>query len=74
MGGPGNESDWRNTYHRFDVRMWHGIEFVIFELEFGPNVDIGALVFGRVTVLRCREDCNGQGQSRDKASKFKIPP
>ena len=47
----------RGAYHRFDIRMGYGVELVILEFELRTDIDVGTFVFGAVTVLWCREDC-----------------
>lgn len=43
------------TYHGPDVGMWDCVKLVEFEFEVGTDINICALVFGRVTVFGGRE-------------------
>lgn len=40
--------------------MWDGVEFVELELVVRPNVDVGALVLGHITVFGRRENWRAQ--------------
>lgn len=52
----GHEDGQASTYHRFDIRMRHGIEFVELQLMFRSDIDICAFVLRTITVFGCRED------------------
>ena len=47
----------RMTNHGLDIRVRHSVKLVELEFVIRTDVDVGALVFGAVTVLWGREDC-----------------
>lgn len=51
----------RETYHRPNIRVWHGVELMEVKLVFGADVDVGAPVLRHVAVF-------GRGENYKKTS------
>lgn len=45
------------TDHWLDIRMRDSVEFVVVQFEVRADVDVCSLIFGRVAIFWCREDC-----------------
>ena len=51
-----SETEKGNAYHWLDIRVRHGFEYLVVELQLRTKVDIGTLVLRGVTVLGSRKD------------------